>query len=185
MEQCSHGTVEKTPAKRTTWSRYLGQILGLSQQIVAVMNLLRVSQRRAGERLRGVWLLGKSSIWVNGALAQMRTNMFLCVCVFRHDYTCDWVCVYMWNYEFMCVCPVSCIFVCWCVQQNWSCFIQQANSITAGWMFGPLALCSKTHDPLKCCLLTSDQPVVSLSCRQKYVPAGPGRSPFSRYQSTC
>lgn len=61
-------------------SRYLGQILGLSQQI-AVMNLLRVSRMMGGEILRGVWLLGKCVIWVSGAPAQLRSNMFFCIYV--------------------------------------------------------------------------------------------------------
>lgn len=139
---------------------------------------------------------GQSAIWVNGALAQMRTNMFLCVRVCVCARMCSGMIACLINHvtEFMCACEtefmcVSTVYlcvcvVCWCVQLNWSCFIHPANSITAGWMFGPLTLCSKTRDPFKCCLLTSNLLVVSLSYRLKYKPAGPGRLPFTLHDNT-
>lgn len=91
------------------------------------------------------------------------------------------VCVSAWLHTWLSVC-VCVLYICvfWCVQQlNWSSFVHQANSITAGWMFGPLALCSKTHDPLKCCLLTSDQPVVALLLQADICTCSAGKRTFS------
>lgn len=100
-------------------------------------------ESESDEGLQRVWeafdCWAESAMWVNGALAQMRTNMFLwcvCVCVFHgcvFDYTRDWVCV--------CICV--------CLQLICSSFIHQADSITVRWMFGPSALRSKTHDPFE------------------------------------
>lgn len=125
-------------------------------------------ESESDEGLQRVWeafdCWAESAMWVNGALAQMRTNMFLwcvCVCVFHgcvFDYTRDWVCVYL------CVC-------------SWSAAASFIRPIQLQWDecldLQPSAV--KHMTLLKSCLLTSDQPVVSLSCRQTYVPAGPGR----------
>lgn len=73
----THSTI--TLAKWTPWSRYLGQILGLSQQILAVMKLLRVNHE-AEERLRG-----NVGQWSAG------TDEYVCVCVC----TCFKICVFV------------------------------------------------------------------------------------------
>lgn len=135
----AHTHTQKPLAKRTTWSRYLGQISGLSQQIVAVMNLWRVSQTRgcreserrltAGQKVQ----CGSMERWHRwGPICSSDA----CVCVFHgcvFDYTRDWVCV--------CICV--------CLQLICSGFIHQADSITVRWMFGPSALRCKTHDPFE------------------------------------
>lgn len=88
----------KTPAKRTTWSRYLGKILGLSQQIVTVMNLLRVSQMRAGRYWEAFDCWAKAQY---GSLERWHRWGPICssVCVFEQawcvsGYMCDWAWVY-------------------------------------------------------------------------------------------
>lgn len=162
----SHTHTQKPLAKRTTWSRYLGQISGLSQQIVAVMNLWRVSQTRgcreserrltAGQKVQ----CGSMERWHRwGPICSSDACVCVCfmvVCLITHvtEFVCVFVCVCSWSAAASFIRPI---------QLQWDeCLDLQPSAV-------------KHMTLLKSCLLTSDQPVVSLSCRQTYVPAGPGR----------
>lgn len=107
--------------------------------------------------LRGIWLPGRHLIWVNGALAQMRTNMLLGVCEGTT------VCMHAHVVEFTHKeqrAPFSLLYfnICWCLQLNPSCSTHEDKWITVTRVFGPWALHRKTHNLLKRCSLTSDQP---------------------------
>ena len=158
MEQTlthTHTHTQKPLTKQTTWSRYLGQISGFSQQIVAVMNLWRVSQTRgcreserrltAGQKVQ----CGSMERWHRwGPICSSGVCVCVCVCLGMV------VCLITHVTEFVCVC------VCVC-----SSFIHQADSITVRWMFGPSALRSKTHDPFEG-LFTDLRPAARISFLQ-------------------
>lgn len=76
----------KTLAKRTVWSRYLGQILGFSQQIVALMNLLRVSQMRAERYWEAFDCWAKAQC---GSIERWHRWGPIYSSVCASDYTCD------------------------------------------------------------------------------------------------